>query len=217
VESKAIIIPCYNEEITVRQVILDCKKYIPKVEIFVYDNNSTDNTYNIAKNENVNVIKCPEQGKGNVLKQAFKELDFDRLLMVDGDDTYPIEEFQTLLQYNEDLIIGDRLTKDFFHTNQKTFHKFGNKLVLKLFNLKYKTNLTDIMSGMRILNKNFYKQLNLKYGGFEVETEMNIFAVKNNFSIRSIPISYKERPKGSFSKINTIKDGCKIIKLCLFS
>ncbi|MBQ4030723.1 MAG: glycosyltransferase [Bacilli bacterium] len=210
----AILIPCLNEEQTIKSVIDGFKPY--NVNIYVYDNNSTDNTSQIAKECGVNVGFTSQKGKGNVVRQMFNEIDADIYVLIDGDNTYFADDFPKMLdKYNQtncDMLVGDRLSSTYFIENKKILHNIGNKLVKWLINHKYKTNISDIMSGYRILSKKFVQNIDIQSNEFEIETEMTIFALKNNYHIESIPIQYKDRPNGSISKINTIKDGFKIIK-----
>lgn len=210
----AILIPCLNEEQTIKSVIDGFKPY--NVNIYVYDNNSTDNTSQIAKECGVNVGFTSQKGKGNVVRQMFNEIDADIYVLIDGDNTYFADDFPKMLdKYNQtkcDMLVGDRLSSTYFIENKKILHNIGNKLVKWLINHKYKTNISDIMSGYRILSKEFVQNINIQSNEFEIETEMTIFALKNNYHIESISIQYKDRPNGSISKINTIKDGFKIIK-----
>lgn len=211
-----ILIPCYNEAITIEKVIKDFKKEMPHAEIFVYDNNSTDNTDTISKNAGATVKYEYNQGKGNVIKAMFRDIDADCYILVDGDDTYSpthAKEIEKLILENEaDMVIGDRLSSTYFQENKRRFHNVGNKTVRWLINLFFNSNLHDIMSGMRGFSYDFVKAYPASSKGFEVETEMTIFALINNFKVREIPIIYKDRVEGSESKLNTFSDGYKVIK-----
>lgn len=217
----AICIPCYNEELTIKSVIDGFKKYAKQADIYVFDNNSTDNTAKIAKENGAIVIKSPKQGKGNVIKHMFSVIDADAYVLIDGDNTYLAKDFPRMLKAykksNCDMLIGDRLSSSYFSENTRPFHNLGNILVKFLVNWLYHKHISDIMTGYRICSKNFCKSINIQSTGFEVETEMTIYAIKNNFKIRSIPIHYQNRPEGSYSKVNTIKDGFKIIKYIIKS
>ncbi len=211
-----ILIPCYNEALTIEKVIKDFKKELPHAEIFVYDNNSTDNTDTISKNAGATVRYEYKQGKGNVIKSMFRDIDADCYILVDGDDTYSPshakEIEKIILERKADMVIGDRLSSTYFEENKRRFHNMGNKMVRKLINIFFQSNLHDIMSGMRGFNYDFVKSYPVSSKGFEVETEMTIFALINNFKVCEIPIIYKDRIEGSQSKLNTYSDGYKVIR-----
>ena len=213
----AILIPCYNEELTIEKVINDFKKEMPHADIYVYDNNSTDNSYEIAKNAGAIVISEYKQGKGNVVRSMFRDIDADCYIMVDGDDTYPasscheIEEL--ILSKKADMVIGDRLSSTYFEENKRKFHGAGNLFVRKFINVVFKSDLTDIMTGLRGFSYEFVKSFPVYSKEFEIETEMTIFALNRNFTIKEIPINYKDRIEGSESKLNTYSDGFKVIRL----
>ena len=216
-EEIAVLIPCYNEELTIKKVICDFKRELPTAKIYVYNNNSKDNSYNIAKECNVIVRNEYKQGKGNVVRRMFREIDADIYILVDGDDTYPAEEVHKLIEPIEnneaDMVIGDRLTNGTYKKeNKRPFHRFGNSIVKNSINKLFKTNLKDIMTGYRAFNKIFVKNMPVMSQKFEIETEMTLHALDKKFIIKEIPITYRESPSGSFSKINTIKDGIKIIE-----
>lgn len=214
----AVLIPCYNEEQTIEKVVRDFLKALPTAKIYVYDNNSTDNTYKIASNisENVIVRKEPRQGKGNVVRSMFNQIDADCYIMIDGDDTYPAEYapemVRLVFEENIDMVIGDRLSSTYFTENKRPFHNFGNKLVRSLINSLFNSNVKDIMTGYRAFSYNFVKTIPVISDGFEIETEMTINALDKKFAIKEIPIKYRDRPEGSVSKLNTVKDGIKVIK-----
>ena len=212
----AILIPCYNECITIEKVITDFKKELPEATIYVYDNNSTDGTDIIAKKAGAIVRYENKQGKGNVVRSMFNEIDAECYLIVDGDDTYPSENAKELcnaiLEKKMDMAIGDRLSSTCFKNNTRLFHNFGNKLIRKIINRIYKSNINDVMTGYRAFNKNFVKSFPALSNGFEVETEMTIYLLKNNMKYENIIIQYRDRPNGSKSKIKTFSDGLKIIK-----
>lgn len=213
----AVLIPCYNEEQTIEKVIKDFKKELPESEIYVYNNNSKDRTAEIAKNAGAFVKNEYKQGKGNVVKSMFYDINADIYVMVDGDDTYPAEFVHKLIQPvvegKADMCIGDRLSNGTYQKeNKRPFHEFGNNLVKKAINVLFKTNLKDIMTGYRVFNKKFVKNMPVMSPKFEIETEMSLYALDKGFVIKEIPIDYRDRPEGSVSKLNTISDGIKVVK-----
>lgn len=212
----AVLIPCYNEALTIKSVIEDFKKTMPHAEIYVYDNNSNDDTAKIAKQAGAIVRYEHKQGKGNVVRSMFREIEADCYIMVDGDDTYPASfgpKLEALVLNKEaDMAVGDRLSSTYFTENKRPFHNFGNVLVRKLTNLVFKGNVNDIMTGARAFSRDFVKAFAVLSKGFEIETEMTAFALSNNFAIKEIPIEYKDRPDGSESKLNTYSDGFKVLK-----
>lgn len=213
----AILIPCYNEEATIGKVINDFKKVLPNADIYVYNNNSTDKTVEIALSNGAIVKHEYKQGKGNVVKSMFKDIDADCYIMVDGDDTYPVdvavEMEKLILEGKCDMVVGDRLSSTYYTENKRLFHNTGNKLVRKSVNMFFSADLKDIMSGMRAFSFDFVKSFPISSREFEIETEMSVFALMNNFKITEIPINYKDRIEGSESKLNTYKDGYKVIKM----
>jgi glycosyltransferase involved in cell wall biosynthesis len=214
--SIAAIIPCYNEELTIAKVIADFKNIVPpEAKIYVFDNNSKDKTAEIAKSSGAVVIKEKRQGKGYVVQSMFNKIDADIYIMVDGDDTYDLSQVNQMVSMvmndEADMVVGTRL-ETYTDKSFRPFHTFGNKLVKSLINKLFRTNLKDIMSGLRVMNRAFVKNINIMASGFEVETEMTIKALKYGFMIRELDINYKERPAGSFSKLNTFKDGARVIK-----
>ncbi len=213
----AVLIPCYNESKTIEKVVTDFKKVLPHADIYVYDNNSTDNTDLIAKEAGAIVKYEYKQGKGNVVRSMFREIKANCYIMVDGDDTYPAEpakEFEKLILNGEaDMVIGDRLSSTYFEENDRPFHNTGNKLVRRSINLFFKSELNDIMTGMRAFSYNFVKSFPIQSKEFEIETEMSVFALINNFKIKEIPVEYRDRIEGSESKLNTYKDGYKVIMM----
>ena len=213
----AVLIPCYNEELTIAKVIDDFKKVLPEAIIYVYDNNSKDNTFNVAKESGATVLKETRQGKGNVVRTMFRDIDADCYVMVDGDDTYPAEFAHKLIKpiidNQADMVIGDRLSNGTYNSeNKRLFHGFGNSLVKNLIGSLFNNDIKDIMTGYRAFNKYFVKTMPVMSHGFEIETEMSIHALDKNFLIKEIPIDYRDRPKGSTSKLNTFRDGIKVIK-----
>ena len=216
-EKIAVLIPCYNEEVTISKVIKDFRKELPEADIYVYNNNSKDKTEELAKKEGAIVRNEYRQGKGNVVRTMFREIEADIYVMVDGDDTYPANEVHKLIEPiregKADMVIGDRLSNGTYkEENKRHFHEFGNNLVRKSINKLFKSNLKDIMTGYRVFNKTFVKNMPVMSPNFEIETEMTLHALDKKFVIQEIPIIYKDRPEGSNSKLNTIKDGIKVIK-----
>lgn len=214
-DKTAVLIPCYNEELTIGKVIDDFKKSLPDAVIYVYDNNSKDMTAEIAKEHGAVVRYERKQGKGNVMRSMFCDIDAECYILVDGDDTYPAEAAQELvsavIDKGGDLVIGDRLSSTYFTENKRPFHNSGNVLVKSLINNFFKSDIKDIMTGYRAFSYEFVKTFPVLSQGFEIETEMTIHALDKNFSIISIPIQYRDRPEGSESKLNTFKDGFKVI------
>lgn len=212
----AVLIPCYNEEKTIRKVISDFKKVLPEATIYVYDNNSTDNTASIAKEEGATVRHEYVQGKGNVIRRMFREIDAECYIMTDGDDTYPAENAREMcdlvLNKNVDMVVGDRLSSTYFTENKRPFHNFGNSLVRKSINVLFKNDIKDIMTGYRAFSYEFVKTFSVLSKGFEIETEMSIHAVDKNMSIANVIIDYRDRPEGSESKLNTYSDGLKVLR-----
>jgi glycosyltransferase involved in cell wall biosynthesis len=215
----AVLIPCYNEELTIEAVIKDFKNVIPEADIYVYDNNSKDNTAQIAKELGAIVVPEYRQGKGNVVRSMFREIEADCYIMVDGDDTYPAEDAyrvaQLVLENKADMAIGDRLSSTYFTENKRPFHNTGNKLVRTLINKIFKSEVKDIMTGCRAFNRTFVKSFPILSKGFEIETEMSIHALDKRFLIREVPIAYRDRPDGSESKLNTFSDGFRVLKTIL--
>lgn len=212
----AVLIPCYNESKTIKKVIDDFKKELPEANIYVYDNNSTDGTDVIAKKAGAKVKYEYRQGKGNVIRSMFRNIDADCYLMTDGDDTYSAKHARKMcdliLENKADMVIGDRLSSTYFKENKRPFHNFGNRIVRWLINKLFNNNIKDIMTGYRAFSYDFVKGFPITSKGFEIETEMTIHAVDKNFMLKEIPIEYKDRPKGSISKLNTYKDGFKVLK-----
>lgn len=212
----AILIPCYNEEQTIAKVITDFKKELPDSLIYVYNNNSKDNSVILSKNAGAIVRNEVRQGKGYVIQRMFREIEADYYVLVDGDDTYPAEVVKSLISCAErasaDMVVGDRLSNGTYgKENKRGFHNFGNYLVKKLVNIFFKSDLKDIMSGYRVFSRNFVKNYPVLVGGFQLETDMTIFALDKKFVIEEFPIEYRDRPEGSVSKLNTFSDGYKVI------
>lgn len=219
-EKIAVLIPCYNEETTISTVIADFKRELPQADIYVYDNNSTDRTYELAVQGGAIVKKEPRQGKGNVIRQMFFDIEADYYLMVDGDDTYPAEAVHDLLAElrsgNADMVIGDRLSNGtYFDENKRPFHDFGNNLVKNTITKLYKTKILDVMTGYRGFNRVFVKSFPIMSSGFQVETELTIHALDKKFKLVEVPIDYRDRPEGSESKLNTFSDGFKVIMMII--
>lgn len=212
----AALIPCYNESKTIKKVIEDLKKDLPEATIYVYDNNSTDGTDRIAKEAGAVVRYEKKQGKGNVIRRMFREIDAECYIMTDGDDTYPSrnarEMVDLILNNNIDMVIGDRLSSTYFKENKRPFHNFGNMLVRSLINSIYKSNIRDVMTGYRAFSYQFVKTFPILSKGFEIETEMTIHSLDKNLCIENIVIEYQDRPLGSESKLNTYSDGFKVLK-----
>ena len=210
----AVLIPCYNEATSIEKVINDFKQQLPDATIYVYDNNSTDNTADIARRAGAVVKHEFRQGKGNVVRSMFRDIDADCYLMVDGDDTYPAENAKEMCQLVEegaDMVIGDRLSSTYFTENKRPFHNDGNRLVRFLINKIFNNNIHDIMTGYRALSHTFVKNFPIISRNFEIETEMTIHALDRNFLIRELKINYRDRQEGSVSKLNTYLDGMKVV------
>ena len=216
-DSVAVLIPCYNESKTIEKVVSDFKRVLPHAVIYVYDNNSSDGTAQIAERAGAIVRRERMQGKGNVIRRMFREIDADCYIMVDGDDTYPAEFAFTMAEYvlndGVDMVIGDRLSSTYFTENKRPFHNFGNRIVRFLINFLFNSNIQDIMTGYRAFSKQFVKSFPVLSTGFEIETEMTIHALDKNFYIKEIPVTYRDRPSGSESKLNTFRDGARVLKM----
>ena len=210
----AVLIPCYNEGQTIAKVVKDYREALPEATIYVYDNNSSDHTDEIAREAGAVVRYEYQQGKGNVIRSMFRDIDAECYVMTDGDDTYPAEDARKLadqiLQGKADMVIGDRLSSTYFTENKRPFHNTGNRLVRGLINLIFKSNIKDIMTGARAFNYEFVKSFPILSTGFEIETEMSIHALDKNFKLVEIPVGYRDRPEGSVSKLNTFSDGFAI-------
>lgn len=211
----AVLIPCYNEGKTIQKVVQEFKSALPDADIYVYDNNSTDRTDEIAKAAGAIVRYEKRQGKGNVIRTMFREIDADCYLMVDGDDTYPAEEARQMvrpvLEGHADMVVGDRLSSTYFTENKRLFHNSGNVVVKKLVNRLFHGDITDIMTGYRAFSRMFVKSFPVLSKGFEIETEMTIHALDKNLFVCSVPVQYRDRPAGSTSKLNTFVDGARVI------
>lgn len=211
----AVLIPCYNEEVAIAKVVSDFRKQLPDADIYVYDNNSSDNTAAVAAEAGAIVRHEFRQGKGNVIRSMFRQIEADCYIMVDGDDTYPADAASMLidmvLEQGADMAIGDRLSSTYFQENKRPFHNVGNRLVRFLINWLFKSNVRDIMTGYRAFSRHFVLNFPVLSKQFELETEMTIYALSRNFAIREAPIEYRDRPAGGVSKLNTFRDGFKVI------
>lgn len=212
----AVLIPCYNESKTVQKVVHDWKTVLPEAVIYVYDNNSTDNTAELAQEAGAVVRYEYLQGKGNVIRRMFREIDAEVYIMIDGDDTYPAEfgpQFvEKVLDKHVDMVVGDRLSSTYFTENKRPFHNFGNSLVRKSINMLFHSDIKDIMTGYRAFSYNFVKTFPVLSKGFEIETEMSIHAIDKNMLVENVIIDYRDRPEGSESKLNTYRDGFRVLK-----
>ena len=212
----AVLIPCYNESKTIEKVIKDFKEVLPDATIYVYDNNSTDGTDEIARRNGAIVRYEYQQGKGNVIRRMFRDIDAECYIMTDGDDTYPAvnapEMVDKVLNRNVDMVVGDRLSSTYFQENKRPFHNFGNSLVRSSINHLFHTDIKDIMTGYRAFSYEFVKTFPVISRGFEIETEMSIHAADKNMFVENVVVDYKDRPEGSESKLNTYSDGAKVLK-----
>lgn len=213
----AVLIPCFNEEITVAKVITDFKKELPDAKIYVFDNNSTDKTAERAQAAGATVIREPRQGKGFVVRSMFSKIDADIYILVDGDDTYPAENIHSMIkpviEHRVDMVVGDRLSSTYFTENKRPLHNSGNKLVRWLINKLFKSNIKDVLSGYRVFSKEFVKNFPILSEGFEIETEITVHALDRKYNIVEIPVNYRNRPQNSNSKLNTFSDGIRVLKM----
>ncbi len=211
----AVLIPCYNESTTIAKVVSDYKAALPEATVYVYDNNSTDDTAKFAAEAGAVVRHEYKQGKGNVIRRMFMEIDADCYLMVDGDDTYPADSagkmVDAVLSHQADMVIGDRLSSTYYKENKRPFHNFGNSMVKGAINLLFDSNISDIMTGYRAFSYRFVKTFPVLSKGFEIETEMTIHAIDKNLQVENVVIEYRDRPEGSVSKLNTFGDGIKVL------
>ena len=212
----AVLIPCYNESKTIKKVVEDYKRILPEATIYVYDNNSSDGTDKIAREAGAVVRYEYQQGKGNVIRRMFREIDAECYIMTDGDDTYPVEPTpdmaKMVLEQGVDMVVGDRLSSTYFTENKRPFHNFGNSLVRKSINSLFKSDVKDIMTGLRAFSYGFVKTFPVISKGFEIETEMTIHAIDKNMFIKNVVVDYRDRVEGSVSKLNTFSDGFKVLK-----
>lgn len=215
----AVLIPCYNEEQTITKVVRDVKAVLPEAVVYVYDNNSTDRTAELARNAGAVIGYEYRQGKGNVIRRMFREIDAECYLMVDGDDTYPMdcarEMAERVLSHNADMVVGDRLSSTYFTENKRPFHNFGNSLMRFGINKLFRSDIKDIMTGYRAFSYEFVKTFPIFSKGFEIETEMTIHAVNYNMQVENVVVEYRDRPEGSVSKLNTYSDGMRVIRKML--
>lgn len=215
-DKTAVLIPCYNESQTIAKVVREYREALPEAVIYVYDNNSDDHTDELAREAGAVVRYEYRQGKGNVIRSMFRDIDAECYLMVDGDDTYPASNAQAMvadiLSGRADMVIGDRLSSTYFTENKRPFHNMGNRLVRRLINVIFASSIKDIMTGCRAFNYEFVKSFPILSKGFEIETEMSIHALDKSFRLREVAIAYQDRPEGSVSKLNTYKDGFRVLK-----
>ena len=213
----AVLIPCYNEEKTIGKVVREARAALPEAVVYVYDNNSTDRTAQIAEEAGAVVRQEYKQGKGNVIRRMFQEIEAECYIMVDGDDTYPMEDAPRMaglvLEKNADMVVGDRLSSTYFEENKRPFHNMGNSLVRSSINALFRSDIRDIMTGYRAFSYRFVKTFPVLSQGFEIETEMTIHAVYNNMQVENEVIAYRDRPEGSESKLNTYSDGLKVLRM----
>ena len=212
----AVLIPCYNESKTIEKVIKDWQRELPDAVIYVYANNATDNTAALAMAAGAVVRREYQQGKGNVIRRMFREIEAECYIMIDGDDTYPAENgpemVRLVLEEQADMVVGDRLSSTYFEENKRPFHNFGNSIVRSTINCLFKSDIRDIMTGYRAFSYQFVKSFPILSKGFEIETEMSIHAVDKNMDVRNVIVEYRDRPEGSVSKLNTYSDGIKVLK-----
>lgn len=212
----AVLIPCYNEEKTIGKVVSDVRDALPEAAVYVYDNNSTDRTAELARGAGAIIRREYAQGKGNVIRRMFREIDAQCYLMVDGDDTYPLEcareMVDRVLERHADMVVGDRLSSTYFTENKRPFHNFGNSLMRTCINSLFRADIKDIMTGYRAFSYEFVKTFPVFSKGFEIETEMTIHAVNYNMQVENVVVEYRDRPEGSVSKLNTFRDGMRVIR-----
>ncbi len=215
----AVLIPCYNEEKTVEKVVTDVRNALPEAAVYVYDNNSTDRTVELAQRAGALVRYEYAQGKGNVIRRMFREIDAQCYLMIDGDDTYPLDcardMVNRVLERHADMVVGDRLSSTYFSENKRPFHNFGNSLMRTCINRLFRTDIKDIMTGYRAFSYEFVKTFPIFSTGFEIETEMTIHAVNYHMQVENVIVEYRDRPEGSVSKLNTYSDGMRVIRKML--
>jgi glycosyltransferase involved in cell wall biosynthesis len=212
----AVLVPCYNEAQTIKKVVTDFRRVLPEAVVYVYDNNSSDGTGQIAEAAGAVVRREYQQGKGNVVRRMFQDVEAECYVLVDGDDTYPAEAapemVEKVLQRRTDMVVGDRLSSTYFQENKRPFHNFGNSLVRASINRIFKSDIKDIMTGYRAFSYRFVKTFPVLSRGFEIETEMTIHAISANMALENVVIDYRDRPEGSVSKLNTVSDGLRVIK-----
>ena len=212
----AVLLPCYNEALTIGKVVDDFKRELPEADIYVYDNNSTDNSGELARKSGAIVRRVVQQGKGHVVRRMFQEIDADVYVMVDSDDTYPADEIKQLIEPvangEVDMVVGDRLSSTYMTENKRPGHNFGNVLVCTLIKWLWLFDIRDVMTGYRVFSRRFVKTCPVLSNGFEIETEMTLHALDKRMAVKAIPVQYRDRPQGSFSKLNTISDGIRVLK-----
>lgn len=212
----AVLIPCYNEAKTVKKVVEDFRAVLPEATIYVYDNNSTDGTAELARQAGAVVRHEYKQGKGNVMRRMFREVEAEAYILVDGDDTYPAEAAREMitrvLEHQADMVVGDRLSSTYFTQNKRPFHNMGNTVVKMMINCLFHSEIKDIMTGYRAFSRGFIKTYPVLSKGFEIETEMSIHAIERNMQVENVVINYRDRPEGSESKLNTYSDGVKVLR-----
>lgn len=212
----AVLIPCYNEAKTVKKVVEDFRAVLPEATIYVYDNNSTDGTAELARQAGAVVRHEYKQGKGNVMRRMFREVEAEAYILVDGDDTYPAEAAREMitrvLEHQADMVVGDRLSSTYFTQNKRPFHNMGNTVVKMMINCLFHSEIKDIMTGYRAFSRGFIKTYPVLSKGFEIETEMSIHAIERNMQVENVVINYRDRPEGSESKLNTYSDGIKVLR-----
>lgn len=211
----AVLIPCYNEAQTIGKVVRDAKAALPEAVVYVYDNNSKDDTVRLAREAGAEIRYEYKQGKGNVIRRMFREIEAECYLMIDGDDTYPLdcarEMVDRVLDRHADMVVGDRLSSTYFTENKRPFHNFGNSLMRWGINSLFRSEIKDIMTGYRAFSYEFVKTFPVFSKGFEIETEMTIHAVNYNMQVENVVVEYRDRPEGSESKLNTYSDGVRVI------
>lgn len=211
----AVMLPCFNEALSIGKVVEDFRKVLPEADIYVYDNNSTDGTAEVAAKAGAIVRKEPRQGKGNVMRSMFRDIEADVYVIADGDDTYPAEEapklIKMLIEQHADMVVGDRLSSTYFSENKRPFHNSGNRFVKTMINRIFKADMHDILSGYRVFSRDFIKNFPVMSKGFEIETELTIHALDKNYRVCEAPVGYRDRGEGSVSKLNTVSDGVKVI------
>ncbi len=212
----AVLIPCYNESRTIEKVVEDFKRVLPEAVVYVYDNNSTDGTDEIARKAGAIVRYEYKQGKGNVIRRMFRDIDAECYIIIDGDDTYPVEAAPEMIapvfERNADMVVGDRLSSTYFTENKRAFHNFGNSLVRKSINMLFDADIKDMMTGYRAFSYLFVKSFPVLSKGFEIETEMSIHAADKNMQVENVIVEYRDRPEGSVSKLNTFSDGFRVLR-----
>ncbi len=215
----AVLIPCYNEERTIEKVVADARRALPEAVVYVYDNNSSDRTVELAAAAGAVIRYERKQGKGNVIRRMFREIDARCYIMIDGDDTYPLEYAREMadkvLKEEADMVVGDRLSSTYYQENKRPFHNMGNGLVKASINMLFHSDIQDIMTGYRAFSYQFVKSFPVLSKGFEIETEMTIHAVYNNMQVDNVIVNYRDRPEGSESKLNTYSDGIRVLNTIL--